>query len=885
MADTKTGEILLAIHVDSDKAIEAMAEYSRRVQTATASEKALLDTIKKSGDQSGELRKQVQVLRSEREAYNRLLRESAKEVQNNIKRATEEEGSLKSLRAELSQLTKQYDELGRSQREGAEGKAILDSITRVTNEIKSAEEETQRYYRNVGNYGMKTKSVFSSAASAVSTSAGKAAAGLTAVGAGGTAAAAGITATKTAMDLLNKNPIVAILALIASLTLAVVNAMKKSEKSMAALNKAMSAFRAIGDVVTKVLIKIGEALAKVIEGLVDFIAKILEAMGMGGLSDTLSKYEVVAQEELTLATKRREAAKITADYEQKIATYRAVSAKRVLPPKVRLAYLRMALKLEEQIANAKYRQAQDEYYFLKLKNSLSENDAAANDAETEAYVRKVQAYTQLEQKRREYNAQISELNNQIRAEEKAQIEERRNLEKAANDAMHAALVENAEIRIQGLGKELELERLRHGKVMRDLEQELKKEKITAKEREAIEMQIENERARYAANRENITDKSNRRLNEMNRETARMVADAFNLQSRAALDFAGNVEETYYALKDLGEEMTDISTDFNKSPEAIASAILNKFGVVEDEEVQALLQRLKAQIALFNKAEQNERKALSDKERQERDLKFANDLEAARLHGDNLLQLELQQAAQKLAIIREQGQLEWETEEEFRARRLAAETEHAAALEAISKQRTDETLLAVQAVGSAFNELSSLAEEFSEDSREWMIAQKSLSLASVILAQGVATAQAVAKAVSSSATWIDMLVAITSSITAVTAAIAPSIALVKAVKFSTGGYVSGAGTATSDSIPAMLSNGESVNNTRTTSMFSPILSSLNQMGGGAPIIVPHSASTIAGEDMLARSFTKGLRGLVLRVGVDEITRVSNRVEMLEGLGDV
>ena len=50
-------------------------------------------------------------------------------------------------------------------------------------------------------------------------------------------------------------------------------------------------------------------------------------------------------------------------------------------------------------------------------------------------------------------------------------------------------------------------------------------------------------------------------------------------------------------------------------------------------------------------------------------------------------------------------------------------------------------------------------------------------------------------------------------------------------FAKGGYISGAGTGTSDSIDARLSNGESVNNAKTTAMFAPILSAMNKAGGG------------------------------------------------------
>ena len=52
-------------------------------------------------------------------------------------------------------------------------------------------------------------------------------------------------------------------------------------------------------------------------------------------------------------------------------------------------------------------------------------------------------------------------------------------------------------------------------------------------------------------------------------------------------------------------------------------------------------------------------------------------------------------------------------------------------------------------------------------------------------------------------------------------------------YAAGGYVSGPGTGTSDSIPARLSNGESVINARSTAMFGGLLSAINQMGGGKP----------------------------------------------------
>jgi X-X-X-Leu-X-X-Gly heptad repeat protein len=47
----------------------------------------------------------------------------------------------------------------------------------------------------------------------------------------------------------------------------------------------------------------------------------------------------------------------------------------------------------------------------------------------------------------------------------------------------------------------------------------------------------------------------------------------------------------------------------------------------------------------------------------------------------------------------------------------------------------------------------------------------------------------------------------------------------------GAYLTGPGTGTSDSINAKLSNGESIINARSTTMFAPILSAINIAGGG------------------------------------------------------
>ena len=118
---------------------------------------------------------------------------------------------------------------------------------------------------------------------------------------------------------------------------------------------------------------------------------------------------------------------------------------------------------------------------------------------------------------------------------------------------------------------------------------------------------------------------------------------------------------------------------------------------------------------------------------------------------------------------------------------------------------------------------------------------------------------------------------------VKAAFAGAKALVKG--FSVGGYVQGAGTGTSDSIPARLSNGESVMTAKATSMFSPILSAFNQLGGGVPIVVNNGGSNI-GMDMLAAAVARGYQMAPQPVvSVEEINRTQRRVQMIENIGRI
>lgn len=74
------------------------------------------------------------------------------------------------------------------------------------------------------------------------------------------------------------------------------------------------------------------------------------------------------------------------------------------------------------------------------------------------------------------------------------------------------------------------------------------------------------------------------------------------------------------------------------------------------------------------------------------------------------------------------------------------------------------------------------------------------------------------------------------------------------KFAAGGLVTGPGSSTSDSIPALLSNGESVINANSTAMFGGVLSQINQAGGGSPIPAQSNQAPIIRTYVVASDMT-------------------------------
>lgn len=143
---------ILDIKVKYEDAIYGIIRYKEKIDQLKQSIKDLKQQEKDKTITTNEMKVQTEAINATIKEYQYNVRALQKEIQNNVRTENEQEGSLKQLRAQLSNATKQYDEMAKAEREGAKGQALSKHINEITEKLKLAEEETQRYYRNVGNY-------------------------------------------------------------------------------------------------------------------------------------------------------------------------------------------------------------------------------------------------------------------------------------------------------------------------------------------------------------------------------------------------------------------------------------------------------------------------------------------------------------------------------------------------------------------------------------------------------------------------------------------------------------------------------------------------------------------------------------------------------------
>lgn len=424
--------------------------------------------------------------------------------------------------------------------------------------------------------------------------------------------------------------------------------------------------------------------------------------------------------------------------------------------------------------------------------------------------------------------------------------------RSAEDAMLALVKDKRE----QARKEIELN---YSRQIEDLQIRLKQEEnLTAKAREALNTQIVALERQKAIELQKLSDE----------ELQKEIEDRTKLISLQLEAVKEGSEQEYSLRMQQLISQRDAELANKELTEQMKLAIVGKYNKQMDD--------------LNLQHEQD----ISAKQQETIRMRMENELMHLQQSGASELEILQAQAEQKLELMNSIQQQEEESEEAYLNRKLQAQQEYLDAKQAISEKEIEIEQTKANAMSQITGAMASLLEQAGENNRSAAIAAKTLAIAEVAISQGVAIANAVKAATAGSKSIWEVVASIATAITTVVSTMATATKSIKSAKFATGGLVTGPGTGTSDSVPAQLSNGESVITARATEMFAPILSSFNMMGGGVPINVAQSSSQSIGEDMLARAVAKGmLMAPAPQVSVEEFTSVANKVKFLESNGSL
>ncbi|MCP4141302.1 MAG: hypothetical protein GY755_13630 [Chloroflexi bacterium] len=862
-------EKILDIRVNYDDAIRKIAEYRTQLDVLKKVEQTLKEDVKEGRISREKANIKLSEAKIATKEYTDSIRVLTKEIDNNRKTEKEQEGSLKSLRSELSSLTSAYDSLSRVEREGAKGQEMANKIRAVSEELKTAEEETNRFQRSVGSYEKAINSAISANVPIIGQLKGmtEATGGLSASLVAGAQA---VKAFSVQLLALLANPVVAILAAIAVAVMVVAKAINSSEEASNRWNVIIAPLtRALNFLLSVIQFLAGGILSVVEQGakMLNWLSSMAEKLPIVGdsikkVNDANREGIEIAKEKIKIEQQSRKDEVQNAKDALTVAELRTKAKdKEKYTSEERLKFIRQAGDLEKEQADRNVKLAERRFAALKKESEWAENNAETNKelARLEADV--FRARKEYFDKTRELKEQENTLAAESAAAAKAAIDKQkeaaaksREIRDKEVEEIRKAQDEMFKILKDGADKQKLVTEAQYSRQIDDLKKRLKEEEgLTEKAKEAINAQIKAIEQQRSNDVQKLSEESIRK--ELDNQTKLT-------ETRLASVKSGSEQEFQLRMQ-LLQQQRDAELSNSELTEQMKLAIKDKYNKEMDD------LSIKHEKDLFTKQQEEVR------------IQFETQIAQSYGNQEEILRIK---AEQKKAELDSLQQMEGESLEAFNLRKLEIENQYKDARKEIADQEVQTEQQKFEAMAAVTGALSQLAEAAGEQSKELAMASKVLALAEIAINTGKAIAAGVAQA--QSVPFPGNIAAIATTVATVLSNIAIATKTVKSAKFATGGYVSGVGTESSDSIPAQLSNGESVINARSTDMFAPILSAMNVAGGGVPINVQSTSNQTIGEDMLARAVAKGVMMAPPPVlSVEEYTTVSNRVRYVENLGDL
>lgn len=489
---------------------------------------------------------------------------------------------------------------------------------------------------------------------------------------------------------------------------------------------------------------------------------------------------------------------------------------------------------------------------VKVEN-LATKDISANDTTT------TDTNTLTDEEIKKQQEAAKKRLEQLREQKRVEIEETRK----AEDELLKLVTDNQK-------KLREQTRLNYTREIEDLKNRLDEEKnLTPAAREAINQQIMAKQKQFS---NEMAALDNEALQKQIEDRQKLIT----LQLQAVKK--GSEQEYALKLEELAKER-DLQLSNMQATQEEKDAIWAAWAA-KDEEL-----RMQHENDITNK--------------QMEAMRLRHETELAQL-GENEIAILEAKVAHKQEELESLHQLEGESIEEFNLRKIELQNEYVDAQKELADKEVEINQAKAQAIAATYGSIGDAIASLAGENKKAVAAARVLALAEVAIEQGVAIAKATSLAFRKSHSVWESIAAVAAATATIISSMASAIKAIKSAKiggdggngnenrrgYAKGGLVTGTGSETSDSIPARLSNGESVMTAQSTRMFAPILSAFNTMGGGVPIQATQSAEQAIGEDMLARAVAKGVQSMPNPVvSVEEINTVGNRVKVIENIGTI
>jgi len=883
-------QVIIDIQVSNEQATEAIKKASKELEQLRQKQIDLNKAYNSGSKSRADYVKEMKDLKKQMSENNAIIKANERVLQDNEKQMQKNGDSLKAMQSQLKEMIKEYSNLSKAERDGAKGTELLKKIDTQRQEVEKLEHALGDYRRQVGHYQLAVEGLGGPVGKAIGIFS-KFSNGTMSVGAAlKSAGTAALGFSKQLLKLLT-NPFVALFAAIAGAVMKVVEAFKQNDTAMTNLQSLMASFKPILDIINGAFTLLASAIGNV-------VGKVSEAVQ--SITNAIPALRAFAKEEENIV-RQRDA------LEEKQRQNQLASAKR----------MEEAARLYNK-ANDKINYTDEERIgFLKQYNAIMELDAKEKKRllkeDLDLYEREVTLkrgwYVQV---RYLNETQRKALNSEERKWYEQLIKTRDNYEKQLNDKSLASWqVQNVKAKLGETNRALQ-EFLKVGVKISQLTQK-QYDELTDEEKQGY---VDRQTALVQANTayEEETRRSSARIVNMTidmqkKETAAVVSATSDREKEE--EKARKEQEQKDALYlQFKEQMTNdiINTEadaFEKERISIdkryddilkkARETYKSLGLTA-EEWEAFEKAVNARRDSEIEASTNRELDTISKLKEQIDNISLNPTELTseqELENLQMLKTELEQIYNSaMAAVEQNGTVE-QYEKLLKVKQRMVEVNNQISQQeqniqnAEKKQadmRVQNTVNILKSMQMVVGGLSGVFNALAEDNEKFQEYAKATAIVEATVAGLIASVQAIATATRSSATWVDMLVAVATVVASVGSVVGTIISQLKqtptskAPKFAEGGLVGGEfSNRTDDSVNAKLSVGESVINSKATMAAAPLLSAINQMYGGAPI---GGGNSIGSTDAMREMMVDVMAEVRPVVSVKEITRVQNRVTAKE-----